>query len=197
MDWVLGLGDWLLANPAWSAPLYVLAFALIMAVGVPGGNALMLLAGFLFGWWMGGLLTTIGGVLAAWLTHVLVSTTLGHWLDQRAARFRSAVRDFVASGNAILLVLPRLVPVFPFFALNVGFTASGVPLFTYLWTTAAGLLPLALLVCRIGGELRGVSELNRETVAGLFLSPGVYGPLLGLMALTLAGWGWLRLRRPA
>lgn len=194
MDWVLSLAEWLELNPQLSAPIFVLAFAVIMAIGIPGGNFLMLLGGFLFGWWMGGLLATLGGVLAALATHALIRTTFGRWLDERAGNSRRWVRDFVQRGNALLLVLPRLIMVIPFFVLNVGFTASGIPLRTYLWTTALGLLPIALLVSSIGAELHGLEEISGTSVLELFTSPGLYVPLALLLGLTLLGWLLFRRR---
>lgn len=193
-EFVLTLGEWLQANPQLSGLVYVAAFALIMAVGVPGGNALMLSGGFLFGWWAGTLLTTVGGVLAAGLTHALVRTALGRWLEHRAAVFRDATRSFVAGGNALLLVVPRLIPLIPFFAINASLTAAGVPLRTYLWTTAVGLFPVALLICRVGSEFRDMNAIDRASIQALLLSPGLYLPLLLLIGLTVGGW-WLIRRR--
>lgn len=194
MDFVLSLAEWLELNPQLSGPIFVLAFALIMAVGIPGGNFLMLFGGYLFGWWMGAVLATLGGALAALATHALIRTAFGRWLDERAGNSHRWVRDFVERGNALLLVLPRLIMVIPFFVLNVGFTAAGIPLRTYLWTTAAGLLPIAMLVSSIGAELRDLDEISGTSVLALLASPGLYLPLALLFGLTVLGWVLIRRR---
>lgn len=96
-----------------------------------------------------------------------------------------------------MLVLPRLIPVIPFFAINVGLTAAGLPLRTYLWTTVVGVVPVAFLFASIGSEFRGMQDLSRAGMISLLLSPGLFVPLALLGLMTLAGWFYIRARRPA
>ena len=98
---LFALVDWLQANPALSAPLFVLVFCLVMAVGIPGGWFLLTSAGFLFGTFGGAALVTLGVFLAAWLTHLAIRTAFGRWLDHRAevwqtrgaAKYRDQTRN--------------------------------------------------------------------------------------------------------
>jgi uncharacterized membrane protein YdjX (TVP38/TMEM64 family) len=193
----VSLGEWLMANPQVSGLVFVVAFAAIMAVGIPGGNVLMLSGGLLYGMLPGALLATLGAMLAALATHALIRTAFGRWLDERAVRTGWSLQAFVNGGNALLLVMPRLVPVVPFFAINVGLTVAGVPVRTYLWTTLAGVAPVALLFASIGSELRGIREISETGLVPLLLSPGLAVPLALLLLLTLLGWLWIRGRRPA
>lgn len=192
---IFSLIEWLQANPALSAPLFVLVFCLIMAVGIPGGWFLLLSAGFLFGAVGGALLVTLGVFLAAWLTYGAIRTAFGRWLDHRAEAWQARVRTFIDQGNTLLLVIPRMIPVFPFFALNVGMTASGIPLRTYLWTTTAGTLPIALVICSIGAQFADLQAVSEAGVTETLLSPGLLLPVGVLLFMTLTGW-WL-LRRNA
>ncbi len=195
MEFVISLGEWLQAHPQVSAMVYVIAFAGIMAVGIPGGNVLMLSGGLLYGMLAGALLATLGAMLAAATTHWLIRTAFGRWLDERAQRAGWSFREFVNGGNSLLLVMPRLIPLIPFFAINVGLTVAGVPLRTYLWTTLVGVIPVAALFASIGSELRGMQDLSETGVLSVLLSPGVALPLAALLALTLLGWFWVRDRR--
>ncbi len=195
MEQLLSLVEWLQANPALSAPLFVLVFSLIMAVGIPGGWFLLLSAGFLFGTLGGAILVTAGVFLAAWLTHMVIRTALGRWLDHRAEAWQARVRTFIDQGNTLLLIVPRMIPVFPFFALNVGMTASGIPLGTYLWTTTVGTMPIALVICSIGAQFKDLEEVAQAGVLDTLLSPGLLLPIGVLLCMTLGGW-WL-LRRNA
>ena len=154
----------------------------------------MLASGMLFGTVPGALLAVVGGVLAAYLTHVLIRTAFGRWLDTRAGDMRISIRHFVESGNWLLLVIPRLIPVIPFFVISVGFTAAGVPKKSYLLSTFVGLLPITLIFAGIGSQLSNAGDLSGLSAPGLLLSPGMYIPLGLLIALTLAGWFWLRAR---
>lgn len=169
-------------------------FAVVMAVGIPGGMILSLSAGLLFGTLAGGLLATTGATLGALATYGLIRTAFGRWLDKRALPERYSIRPFLAGGNRLLLVLPRLVVVIPFFMINVGLTTAGVPLRTYLWTTIAGVLPVSLLVARIGNEFHDLQQVSQAGIAAILLSPGLLLPLLLLILVTLLGWFYGRRR---
>jgi uncharacterized membrane protein YdjX (TVP38/TMEM64 family) len=192
MEHIISFSEWLQANPQLSSIAFVIAFAAILAVGIPGGNALMLVSGMLFGTVLGGTLSVTGGVLAAFTTHALVRTAFGNWLDKRAGKQRNSVRSFVQHGNFLLLVIPRLIPVFPFFVVNVGMTAAGVPKKSYMFSTFLGLIPIAFIMASIGSEIGNVDALSGMGASSLFLNPGLYIPLGLLLLLTLSAWLWVR-----
>jgi len=192
MEYIVSFSEWLQANPQVSGLVFVLAFASIMAVGIPGGNVLMLASGLLFGTLTGGLLAIAGGLLAAFTTHALIRTALGNWLESRAHDARDAVRHFVEHGNFLLLVLPRLIPVIPFFVVNVGLTVAGVRKRPYMLSTFLGLIPMSFIFSSIGSELGNTGELSGMYASRLLLSPGLFLPLGLLILLTLAGWYWSR-----
>lgn len=195
MELVISLGEWLQAHPQAAGLVFILVIAVVLAVGLPGGNVLMLSSGLLFGTLQGAALATTGAVLGAVATYLLIRTTIGDWLDRKAGKARHSVQSFVEHGNAPLLVLPRLIPVIPFFLINVGYTAAGVPLRTYALTTLVGVIPPALLFAKIGSEFRGMQELSRAGVLDVLLSPGLYVPLGLLILLMLVGWWFTHERR--
>jgi uncharacterized membrane protein YdjX (TVP38/TMEM64 family) len=192
MEHIISFSEWLQVNPQLSGIAFVLAFAAILAVGIPGGNVLMLASGMLFGTALGGTLAVTGGVLAAFTTHALVRTAFGNWLDKRAGKQRSSVRYFVQHGNFLLLVIPRLIPLIPFFVINVGMTAAGVPKKSYMLSTFLGLIPIAFIMSSIGSEIGNTDALSGMGVSSLLLNPGLYIPLAVLLLLTLSAWLWVR-----
>ena len=192
MEYLVSFSEWLQANPGISGLVFVLAVASILAVGIPGGNVLLVSSGLLFGTLLGGLLALTGVMLAAIATYVVVRTAFGKWLDSRAQNSRNRVRHFVQSGNFLLLVVPRLIPVIPFFALNVGLIAAGVPKKSYLLSTFLGLLPMVFIMSSIGARLGDVRELSGMSLTKMLLMPGLYVPLALLILITLSGWLWVR-----
>jgi uncharacterized membrane protein YdjX (TVP38/TMEM64 family) len=192
MDYIISFSEWLQANPQLSAIAFVIAFAAILTIGIPGGNILMLSSGMLFGTFLGGALSVTGGVLAAFTTYSVIRTAFGNWLDKRVGEQRNSVRYFVQHGNFLLLVLPRFIPVIPFFVLNVGLAAAGVPKKSYMLSTFLGLIPIAFIFASIGSEISNASNLSGMRASSLLLSPGLYVPLGLLILLTLAGWLWSR-----
>lgn len=195
MEHIVSFSEWLQANPGISGLVFVLAVAAILAVGVPGGNVLMISSGLLFGTMLGGLLALAGGLLAAFTTHALIRTAFGNWLDARARDTRTTVRNFVESGNFLLLVIPRLIPVIPFFAINVGLTAAGVSKRSYMLSTLLGLAPMAFIFASVGSQLDEASALSGMHARRILLSPEMFVPLGLLLALTVGGWLWVRRQR--
>ena len=192
MEYLVSFSEWLQANPGTSGLVFVLAVGLILAVGIPGGNALLISSGLLFGTLAGGLLALCGAMLAAIATHELIRTAFGRWLDNRARNAQSKALYFSRSGNFLLLILPRLVPLIPFFVINVGLTAAGVPRKSYLLSTFLGLLPVVFLLAAVGSQLGDVQELSGMSLLETLMTPGLYVPLAILMFMTLAGWLWVR-----
>jgi uncharacterized membrane protein YdjX (TVP38/TMEM64 family) len=175
VELVISLGEWLQAHPQAAGLVFILVIAVVLAVGLPGGNVLMLSSGLLFGTLQGAALATTGAVLGAVATYLLIRTTIGDWLDRKAGKARHSVQSFVEHGNAPLLVLPRLIPV--------------------ALTTLVGVIPPALLFAKIGSEFRGMQELSRAGVVDVLLSPGLYVPLGLLILLMLVGWWFTHERR--
>ena len=194
MDLVVSLGEWLQFHPQISGLVFVLVYAAVMAVGIPGGILFTLSAGLLFGTLPGALLAMTGAALAALATHVLIRTAFGRWLDRRANPDRYSVRSMIARGDTLLLVLPRLIPVMPYFVMNVALTAAGVPLRTYMWTTVAGILPVVFLFARIGSEFRDLQQISQASLRNVLLAPGLLIPLSLLILMTLLGWLYFKRR---
>lgn len=186
--------EWIAANPAVSIPAFILIFAAVMAVGIPGGFFLLLSGGFLFGWLPGAVYCLLGAGLAAYITFFTIQSVFGRWLDARATRLKSLMTGFIDDGHTVLLLLPRLIPGVPFFALNISLAASGVPLPTYLWTTLLGTFPICLLFCRVGSEFRRLDELSETGLLSVLVSPGMLVPLALLVIMVLLGWCYARRR---
>jgi len=195
VDLVFALGEWLQLHPHISGLVFVAVYAVVMAVGIPGGILLTLSAGLLFGTLPGAMLATAGAALAALATHALIRTAFGRWLDSRADSSRYSLRSLVSQGDTLLLLLPRLIPVIPFFLLNVALTAAGVPLRTYMWTTVAGIIPVVFLFTRIGSTFRDLQELSAASLGSLLLSPDLLVPLCLLALMTSLGWLYFRRRK--
>lgn len=194
MDLLLNLLDGMQQHPHIAGALFVLAVAVIMAVGIPGGNLLLLTAGVLFGPWLGAVYTLCGLMLGAWATHALIFHTFGRWLNQRAGDGQGRWRRLAAEENAPLLILPRLVPLIPFFLINVAYASVQVPLKTYLWTTLVGQMPTAFLLARVGSRFSEPRSLDSAEALAVLMSGEVLLPLAVLMTITLTAWLLLRLR---
>ena len=144
-----------------------------------------LTAGFLFGWMIGGLLVIVGataGAVAVMLAARYVFADLFRAkLGDKLTRFESGFKD---DAWSYLLVL-RLVPIFPFFVVNVAPAFFSIPVRTFLWTTFVGIAPGTFVYASVGAGIGAVFDAGGEANLGIIFSADVLGPLLGLAALSL------------
>lgn len=182
-------------RPVASALLYVLLYTAATALSIPGALALTLAGGFLFGTLLASLLVVVGATAGAVLLFLIARTAFGEPLRARAGPWLAKMAEgFRADAFSYLLVL-RLVPVFPFWLVNLVPALLGVPLRTFALATALGIVPGSLVYASVGAGLGHVLERGEEPDLGLILEPAVLLPLLGLALLALLPVAWRRLRR--
>jgi uncharacterized membrane protein YdjX (TVP38/TMEM64 family) len=155
--------------PALRSPLGAAAFVPLYALGVtlllPGVWASML-AGALYGTWLGSALVFIGASLGAILVFLLARSRLRGWARQRltATPKLLAIEQAVSREGLKLVLLTRLSPAFPFSLLNLAYGLSEVSLKDYVIGLIA-ILPGTLLFCALG-ELAGDAARFGEVLSG-------------------------------
>ena len=116
-------------------------YALSVALSLPGGALLTICGGIIFGGLAGGTAALIGATVGATAIFLIARSALGGWLVRRAGqRAEKAAAGFRADAFNYLLFL-RLVPVFPFWLVNLVPALCGVRLATYVAATALGIIP--------------------------------------------------------
>lgn len=139
----------------------VLVFVLLYvatAFFLPGALALTVAGGMLFGTWRTALYADLGATAGAVLAFLAARFVIGEWVQERfGEQLKRFNHEVSQRGHNYLLVL-RILPVVPFFAVNYGAGLTRVPLSTFLWTTSVGMLPGALIYGFIGEQLRYVNE---------------------------------------
>ncbi|MBX6426789.1 MAG: TVP38/TMEM64 family protein [Variibacter sp.] len=135
---------------------YVGLYIAAVALSVPGAVWLTIAGGVLFGWLVGGLAAALGATVGATVIFVVVRHALHDFVQRRLGpRLAAIVRGFQADAFSYLLFL-RLVPVFPFFLVNVAPALAGVRLLTFVAATAIGILPATLAFAVFGAGLDSV-----------------------------------------
>jgi uncharacterized membrane protein YdjX (TVP38/TMEM64 family) len=169
-----------------AAAVYVLVYAAVVALSIPGAIFLTLSGGFLFGALLGTALTVTGATLGATLVFLLARTLFGaDALDRLGPRAQKLAEGIRRNAASYLLVL-RLVPLFPFVLVNLVPAFAGVRLPVYVLTTFLGILPGTAVFSLAGAGLGGVLEAGGDFDISSVLTPQILGALLGLAALALA-----------
>ncbi len=178
-------------NYALAAAGYVLLYTMIVALSIPAAAPLTITGGFLFGALPATLLVNLGATAGAAGIFVLVRY-LSRNGRARANRglLQKFNRDIAQNGHSYLLVL-RLIPIFPFFLINIAAALSPVPLRTFVWTTALGIIPASYIFAYAGRQLATIER------AGDVLSRGVLLAFLLLSLLALVPVIYKRLRPKA
>jgi pyruvate/2-oxoglutarate dehydrogenase complex dihydrolipoamide dehydrogenase (E3) component/uncharacterized membrane protein YdjX (TVP38/TMEM64 family) len=167
-------------QPVWSAAAFIAAYLLVAALALPGALILTLLGGALFGLGWGVVLVALGSSLGALLSFSLVRLIAGQGLRNRLAnRLAAVARGIEQSGGYYLFTL-RVVPVFPFFMVNVLVALTPIRVRTFYWVSVVGMLPATFIYVNAGHQLAHLNSL-----AGL-LSPGLVASLLLLGVFPLA-----------
>ncbi len=184
------------ARPLGSVALYTGLYALAVAFSVPGALILTLSGGFLFGTLVGGSATVVGATLGAIAIFLAARTAFGDVLRRRAkegavARIAEGVRE-----NAFSYVLTlRLVPLFPFWLVNLGLGLVNIPLRTYALATFLGVIPGTFVYSSLGAGLGSIFDREEAPNLSIIFEPRILLPLLALAALSLLPVVWKRVRR--
>jgi uncharacterized membrane protein YdjX (TVP38/TMEM64 family) len=182
------------ARPLLAPLLYVVVYAATIALSVPGGTVLTVTGGFLFGLVQGSALTVIGATIGATLVFLIARTALGDSLRARAGPWLARMQEgFRENALSYLLVL-RLVPLFPFWLVNLVPAFLGVPLGTYVLATLLGIIPGSVVYTSVGNGLGAVLDAGGTPDLGLIFRPEILLPILGLAALALVPALYRRLK---
>jgi uncharacterized membrane protein YdjX (TVP38/TMEM64 family) len=189
------LEAWVAARPL-AAPLaFVCAYALVAALGLPLAIFFTLAGGFLFGTWAGGALVVVGATLGATGVFLAARTALREPLARMAGpRVKAFEAGFRQDGFSYMLVL-RLLPLFPFWLVNLVPALLGVGARTYVLATFLGIIPGSFVYASVGAGLGHLIDRGGSPDLGAVFTPEVLGPLAGLALLSLAPVVYRRLRR--
>ena len=182
------------ARPLLAALLYVAAYIAVVAFSLPGGAVMTLAGGLLFGAFIGAGLAVLGATIGAAVLFLLARSAFAPLVAGRAEGLLGPLRAGLARDGFFYLLSLRLVPVFPFWLLNLAPALLGMAFAPYLAATFFGIIPGTLVFAGIGAGLDEVFLSGASPDLGVIFSPGVLLPLLGLASLSLFGV-WFRRRR--
>lgn len=189
------LRGWVADYPVLSRAGYAALYTLSIAFSLPVGLVLTLAGGFLFGLIEGTVITVISATLGAILVFLAARTALGDSLRARAGPFLVKLRAGFQDNALSYLFILRLVPIFPFWLVNIVPAMLGVPLGVFGIATLFGIIPGTLVFVSIGNGLDALVDQGGAPGLGVFLEPSVLLPILGLTVLSLIPVIYKRVRR--
>ena len=183
---------WKNASPVLLGLVFGAAYVLVTALSLPGAVIMTLAAGAIFGPFWGAVIasfaSTLGATLAFWSARYL----LRDWVQARFGDRLKPINEGMARDGAFYLFTLRLVPVFPFFLINLLMGLVPIRSLTFYGVSQVGMLAGTLVYVNAGTQLAQINSLAGIVSPGVMLSFVLLGvfPLVAKAAL-----GWLQRRR--
>ncbi len=171
--------------PLLSLGVYILVYVAVVSLSLPGALIMTLSGGFLFGPWIGGLAAATGASLGAAVIFLICRTAVGDALRGKAGSTISRIEEGVRRDAFSYLLTLRLIPVMPFWLVNLAAGFVAIPLRTFLIATVLGILPGSLVYAGLGSGLGHVFASGQEPNLRVIFEPQVLLPLIGLSLLSL------------
>jgi uncharacterized membrane protein YdjX (TVP38/TMEM64 family) len=166
---------------------YMLIYIVATALSLPGAVVLTLAGGALFGFLVGTVVVSFASTIGATLACFVSRFVLRDWVQKRFGDKLDSVNRGIQREGAFYLFTMRLIPVFPFFVINLVMGLTKMSLVTFYWVSQVGMFPGTMVYINAGRELAKIDSLSGILSPGLILSFIILG-LFPITAKKLMGW---------
>jgi uncharacterized membrane protein YdjX (TVP38/TMEM64 family) len=167
------------AHYATAAGLFIMAYVAVVALSLPGAVIMTLAGGFLFGTVWGTLFVNLGATTGATLAFLSARYLLHDWVEQKFGHMLGPIQAGFSKNAFHYLMTLRLIPLLPFFLVNMVSGLTRVSLSTYVTATAIGIIPGSFVFAYAGRQLGSINSLQEIASPNVLLA----FTLLGLLAL--------------
>jgi len=160
---------------------YMAVYIIVTALSLPGAAVMTLAGGALFGLLGGTVVVSFASTIGATYAFLASRFFLRDWVQERFGARLHTVNEGIQKEGAFYLFSLRLIPVFPFFIINLLMGLTKMRITTYFWVSQLGMLPATAVYVNAGNELAKIDSL------ATILSPGLIASfvLLGLFPITV------------
>jgi uncharacterized membrane protein YdjX (TVP38/TMEM64 family) len=160
-------------NYALALIAFVAIYMAAVAVSFPGASILTVISGLLFGWFVGGLAALVGATVGAVIIFQIARSSFGDVLAQRAGPFMAKLAGGFSKDAFNYLLFLRLVPLFPFWVINIAPALANVRLKTFATATALGIIPGTFAFAFVGEGLDSIITTQQKVQTDCIASKGV------------------------
>ena len=157
-------------HPALALLLYGLIYIIVTGLSLPGATVLTLVGGALFGLLWGTIIVSIASTIGATVAFLAARFLFRETLEQKFSRQLQAINDGIEKEGGYYLFTLRLVPLFPFFAINLIMGLTKMSASTFFWVSQIGMLAGTLVYINAGTQLATIKSLSDITSPGLIVS---------------------------
>jgi uncharacterized membrane protein YdjX (TVP38/TMEM64 family) len=167
------------ANPVLYIAGFFILYVAVTGLSIPGAAIMTLVAGALFGVVVGTIIVSFASTMGATLAFLSARFVLREWVQGKFGERLRAIDDGLEKDGAFYLFTLRLIPVFPFFVINLLMGLTRIKTRTFFWVSQLGMLPATIVFVNAGTQISRV-----ESTSGL-LSPTL---IASFVALALFPW---------
>lgn len=164
---------------------YLIIYTSIIAISIPGALIFTMAAGFLFGTTWGTVLVLISETVGSSILFYAIKISLSDWFEKRAGKWvKKMEKNFQNNAFSYILTL-RLIPIIPFWVVNIVAALVGVELPTFMLSTFIGIIPLTIIYVSLGESLGSMFDAEQVSSLSILLQPHILFPLLVLSSLSI------------
>ncbi len=142
------------------ATLYIFSYIIVVSLSMPIAALVTITGGYLFGTVPGALFTNIGATIGATVIFLIVRYSIGEYIQERFSKQLMQFNYLFDHYGAYFLLMARFLVLFPFFLVNMLAGLTVVPIGTFIWTTAVGILPASLIYSFAGRQLKEIKRVE-------------------------------------
>lgn len=165
-------------QPRLTAAVYFFIYVVATGFSLPGAALLTVIGGMIFGLWTGVLLVSFASSLGATLAFVVSRLLLRDWVQTRFSRYLGVINRGIEKDGAFYLFSLRLIPVIPFWVINLVMGLMSIPVWRFYWVSQLGMLAGTIVYVNAGAEIGSIEELSAASI----LTPGL---LLSFLLLAM------------
>lgn len=166
-------------SPLVSALVFFMVYVFAAALSVPAAVILTLIGGMFFGLWLGVLLVSFASSIGAMLAFLAARYLLRDWVQNKLSDRLAGMNRGVEKDGALYLFSLRLIPVVPFWVINLAMALTPLKTWTFYWVSQLGMLPATLVYVNAGAALSDVDEISLQGI----LTPQLLIAFVGLAML--------------
>ncbi len=166
---------WRASRPLLAALLFFAGYTIVVALSLPGATLMTLAAGAVFGLGWGTLIVSFASTIGATLAFLVSRWLLRDWVQSRFGERLSALNEGIRKDGGFYLFTLRLVPLFPFFVINLAMGLTSIRWWTFYWVSQVGMLAGTLVYVNAGTQLAAIDSLDGIVSPGLLASMVVLG----------------------
>jgi len=174
-------------HPAPVIAAYLVLYVATAALSLPGATILTVAGGAMFGLLIGTILVSLASTVGATCAFLIARYLVGGWVHQKLGDRLSAVNAGIEREGAFYLFALRVIPVFPFFVVNIAMALTKIRASQFFVVSQIGMLPASIVYVNVGTQLAKVESLKGILSPELLLSFAALGafPLVAKKVLGL------------